>query len=154
MQPSSPNVEAFNLICLHLFAELYEEFPVPTVIDPNSLGLSAIPDESEFEATWDVMKIAVETVKFLQEEGFLTFRDQVGTGEFDDVRLTMKGLAILGIPVILVAAESQEPIIRKIKRLAGKGAEKVSADAVQAVVSAVFKFALGATASGTGFTYT
>ncbi len=103
-----------------------------------------MPDDADYDGTWSVMEIAGETVKFLQEEGFLTFRDQVITGEFGDVRLTMKGLAILGIPVSLVADEPREPLIQKIKKLAAKGGEKAATDAVAGVVSALFKFGLSA----------
>lgn len=145
MQPSNPNVEIFNRVCLHLFSELYESFPVPMAIDPNGLGLSAVPDELEYDASWSVMEISVETVTFLHQEGFLTIRDRVSTGEFGDVRLTMKGLAVLGIPVSLKSNEPREPIIEKIKRLMGKGADKAATETVQAIVSEVFKFALSST---------
>lgn len=124
MQPSSSNVEIFNRISLELFAELYEAFPVPIAITPDALALSEVPDEATYGATWSVMEIAGETVTFLQEEGFLKYRDRVITREFGDVRLTLKGLAILGILVSLVATEPREPLIRKIKRMAAKGGEK------------------------------
>jgi hypothetical protein len=150
MPPSNPNVEIFNRVCLYLFSELYESFPVPMAIDPNALGLSAVPDEEEYDACWSVMEIAVETVTFLQQEGFVTVRDRVSTGEFGDVRLTMKGLAVLGVPISLKANEPREPIITKIKKLAEKGAEKVATETVQAVVSEVFKFALGSTTAVAG----
>lgn len=142
MQPSNSNVQSFNLICLHLLSELYESFPVPIAIDPDSLGLSAIPKQLEYDASWDVTKITVETLTFLRQEGFLTAGDPVSSGEFPDVRLTMKGLAILGIPVSLKVNEPQETIINRIKRVMGKGGETIASETVQAVVSEVFKFAL------------
>jgi len=149
MESSNPNVDIFNRVCLHLFSELYESFPVPIAIDPHAMGLSVSPENSEeFDASWDVMEISIETVKFLQQEGFVTVRDQVNSGEFGDVRLTMKGLAILGIPVALKANEPQEPIIEKIKKLAGKGVETAAIERVQALVSTIFKFALSSATSG------
>lgn len=151
MQTSNPNIEIFNLICLQLFSELYESFPVPIAVDPNALALAAIPKDSSYDGTWSAMEISSEAVSFLQQEGFLTVGGRVLTGECHDVRLTMKGLAVLGsVPVSLRPNEPREPIIAKIGRLIGKGTEKVATEAVQAVVSEVFKLALssGAVVAG------
>ena len=142
MKPPNPNVQIFNLICLRLLSDLYESFPVPIAIAPNALGLSAVPDESDYDASWSVMEVAVETIGFLRQEGFLTAGAPVATGEIPDVRLTMKGLAVLGVPVSLKPNEAGEPIIEKIKKLMAKGAEKVAGETVQAIVSEVFKLAL------------
>ena len=95
-----------------------------------------------------MIEVLGETVTFLREEGFLTYRDRVLSGEFGGVRLTMKGLAILGIPISLRPDEPREPMIRKIKRVAAKGGEKVASEVVQKLVSEVFKFSLGAMSTG------
>ena len=63
-------------------------------------------------------------------------------GELSDVRLTMKGLAILGIPISLNPDETQKPAIEKIKTVMGKGAEQFSNKAIQAVISEIFKLAI------------
>ena len=139
-QPNS-NIETFNCICLHLFSKLYDSFPVPIAIDPNSMGLSAIPENLDYEGAWGVMTIAVETLDFLCQEGFLTTGDSVLPREISDVRLTMKGLAILGIPISLNPDEDKKPVIDRIKNVMGKGAEQFSSKTVKAVVSEIFKLA-------------
>ena len=140
-QPNS-NIQTFNCICLHLFSELYDAFPVPIAINPNSMGLSAIPENLDYEGAWGVMTIAVETIDFLNQEGFLTTGDSVSPGELSDVRLTMKGPAILGIPISLNPDEDKKPVIEKIKTVMGKGAEQFSTKTIQAVISEIFKLAI------------
>ena len=139
---------------MQLFADLYEAFPVPIDIEPNALASSIRSPGQEFDEAWSMLEIAGETVTFLRDEGFLTYRDRVLSGEFGGVRLTMKGLAILGIPVSLKPGEPSEPMIRKIKRIAAKGGEKVAAEAVQTLISEVFKFGLGAMTAGSSGVWT
>ncbi len=146
MPAVNPNIELFNLICLRLLADLYEEFPVPAVVEPHALAASAVPKDSGLDETFDAAEIADETVNFLVQEGFISAQGSTNVG-FYGVRLTMKGLAILGaIPVQLVPGEPREPLFAKISRVLGKGVETVTSETVQAVVSEVFKFALGSSA--------
>jgi hypothetical protein len=61
MEQSKSNVEIFNRICIYLLSELYDSFPVPIAIDPDRLGLKAIPEELDFDgAAWSVMDIATQ----------------------------------------------------------------------------------------------
>jgi hypothetical protein len=143
MKQSKSNVEIFNRICIYLLSELYDSFPVPIAIDPDRIGLKAIPEELDFDGAWSVMDIANETFIFLHQEGFVTEDTPVTTGEHSNVRLTMKGLAILGVPVSLGKKEEEKAIIDRIKKIIEKGAENSATQSVQAVVSAVFKMALG-----------
>jgi len=41
--------DTFNCICLHLFSELYDAFPVPIAVNPNSMGLSVISENLDYE---------------------------------------------------------------------------------------------------------
>ena len=148
MEPPNPNIEAFNALCVQLFADLYDAFPVPIDIEPNALAMAVQPDQEDYGGTWSVMEIAGETVNFLRDEGFLRYRDRVLSGEFGGVRLTMKGLAVLGIPVSLKPNEPREPMIQKMKRVAAKGGEKIAADALQKLVSEAFRFGLSALSGG------
>lgn len=155
LAPPNSNVDAFNLICIGLLTQLYESFPVPIAIDPNHVALTSIPNSSDYDSSWSAMQISVETIVFLRQEGFLTAGEPVATGEVPDVRLTMKGLAVLGsVPVSLVPLETPEPLIEKMRRVVGKGAEKLGAQAIQAIVSTVFKYALSSTpATAEGIPY-
>ena len=142
MEEPNSNIDTFNCICLHLFSELYDAFPVPIAVYPNSMGLSAISENLDYEGAWGVMTIAVETIDFLGQEGFLTKGESMTPGELSDVRLTMKGLAILGIPISLNRDEVEKPVIEKIKTVMGKGAEQSSNKTIQAVISEIFKLAI------------
>ena len=88
------------------------------------------------------MTIAVETIDFLGQEGFLTKGESMIPGELSDVRLTMKGLAILGIPISLSPDEVKKPVIEKIKTVMGTGAEQFSNKAILTVISEIFKLAI------------
>jgi len=88
------------------------------------------------------MTIAVETIDFLGQEGFLTKGESMTPEELSDVRLTMKGLAILGVPISLNPEEVEKPVIEKIKTIMGKGAEQFSNKTIQAVISEIFKLAI------------
>jgi hypothetical protein len=147
MQPNLSNIEIFNRICLQLLSELYESFPVPIVVEPNALAISAIPKDSSFNGAWDAIEISTETIFFLQQEGFLSIGGTLNTGESHDVRLTMKGLAVLGsVPVSLKKNDPREPLITKIGKLLGVGVEKAATEAVQSAMSEVFKLALSSCA--------
>jgi len=143
MEASKSNVEIFNRICIHLLSVLYDSFPVPITVVPDKLGLEAIPEDLDFDGAWSVMDIANETLDFLHQEGFLTQSSPVSTDEHSQVRLTMKGLAILGVPVSLDKKEHEKAIIDRIKSLLEKGAENSAAKGIQAIVSEVFKIAIG-----------
>ena len=136
-QPTS-NVEIFNRICLYLLSELYDSFPVPINIDADRQALYAIPESLDSEGALNVMDIANETLDFLCQEGFVS----KSGSEFKNVRLTMKGLAILGVPVSLESKEHEKPLIDNIKSILGKGVEKSATKVVQSVISEVFKLAI------------
>ena len=143
MDQLSSNIDTFNCICLYLFLELYDAFPVPIAVNPRSMGLSAIPENLDYDGSWGVMEIAVEAINFLAQEGFLTKGESITAGDLSDVRLTMKGLAILGIPISLnLNDEAKKPVIDKIKKTIGKGAEHFSNKTIQAIISEIFKLAI------------
>lgn len=90
--------EAFNRISLHLLIKLFEAFPGYIDVDSNKLGIEAKPkDENEtYEEIWGNMELARDTVTWLQSEGFIEIGNTCYGGEFLRVRLTLKGLTLLG----------------------------------------------------------
>lgn len=91
------NIETFNRICVSLFDKLYSAFPVPVEIDVNDIVMSAVPQDASYEVAWDVLSVGGEVISFLAEEGFLTHKGAMLDGsQYLQVRLTMKGLAVLG----------------------------------------------------------
>lgn len=86
-----------------------------------------------------------DIIEWLGEEGFIRYEADPNhiQRHFYKVRLTMKGLAILGyIPSSLGQAEPKESIIQQAKRALNAGATVAGKEAVKQVVAQIFKFAL------------
>ncbi len=147
------NVERFNLITLVLFDSLYNEFPKPLEIQPAKLGASAVPSDASYEDSFSFSTLAEDAVTWLSEEGFIRYGGH-DTGGFIDVRLTLKGLALLNyVPSSVQASEPKEPLIKKIRKVLAGGAQKASEEAVKSVIGELLKTALSvgvAVASGGG----
>jgi len=144
-----PNIERFNLTALRLFNDLYDAFPNAIDIDTAVLGAEAAPEELPAPDALAYAMGADEVVTWLAEEGFIRVAGgNLGT-EINGVRLTLKGLTVLGyIPTVLKPNEASEPMIDKIKRTLGSGAEKAGAEAVKALLGGVFKLAISYASSG------
>lgn len=137
------NIEIFNRICVALFDKLYSAFPVPVEIDVNDLAMGAIPQDASYANTWDVLSVGGEVINFLGEEGFLTHKGAMLDGsQHVQVRLTMKGLAVLGY--VPTSIEKQESVIAKIRSVVGGGLKEAGGETVRQLVSQVFGLALTA----------
>lgn len=140
------NIDIFNRICVALFDKLYSAFPVPVEIDVNDIAISAVPQDASYDKTWDVLSISGEVVNFLAEEGFLSYKEFLpGGSKFIQVRLTMKGIAVLGF--VPLSIEKQESLISKIRGVVGAGLKEAGGEAVRQLVSQAFGLALAAAPS-------
>lgn len=138
---SPENIEIFNRVCVALFDKLYSAFPVPVEIDMNSIAMSVVPRDVSYEKTGDVLSVSGEVVNFLAEEGFLSHKGALLDGsQFTQVRLTMKGLAVLGY--VPVSIEKQETLISKIRGVVGAGLKEAGSETVRQLVSQAFSLAL------------
>jgi hypothetical protein len=93
-----PNIAEFNTIVGHVFAQLYERFPLPIEhIQPqaiaSAMGISSadwanhvLPSGRTFNA------VLVHTLNWLTEEEYIR---SLGPGTYERVGLTQKGLAAL-----------------------------------------------------------
>lgn len=141
-------MEAFNRVSLELFALLYDSFPKPFNINPtvaNRIGFAAVPPEATDEQGWNIGTMGVDVIEWLAEEGFLRYDPDPNHrhGYFWKVRLTLKGLTILGhIPTALQSTEPKEALITKVKRVLASGATTATSEAIKVVVSEIFKLAL------------
>ena len=147
------NIRAFNLLVLTLFARLYAKFPLGDDFADSELAVASLPENAPYDETFDRQAVAWGTVTWLEAEGFIRIGSKTLGGDFDDVKLTMKGLTALGsIPQPLRENEAADPIISRIKRTLASGAEKAGAEIVKSIVTALFKIALsygsGASSSG------
>lgn len=129
------NIEIFDRVCVAIFDKLYSAFPIPVEIDISGIAMSVIPEDASDKQAWDVLLVGGEVINFLAEEGFLThkgvFPDE---GQFIQVRLTMKGLAVLGY----VPPSLEKPLILKIRGVVGAGLKEAGGETIRQLVSQVF----------------
>lgn len=136
-----PNIDLFNRFALAVFKKLYLSFPVATELDVNDLIMSVTPTNSSYEQSFDALSVGGEALNFLASEGFLVHQGAFLDGsQFLQVRLTMKGLAVLGS--MPAALERKESLISKILAISGKGLKDAASEQVQDLASQAFAFAL------------
>ena len=137
------NIHRFNVTALELFRRLYDAFPDPIELNSAHAGVAASPADSTDETYWAYRGNARNVVTWLAQEGFLRYESQDKTGKFYDVRLTLKGLTVLGhVPTAVKDGGRKSPVIDSIKRVLASGAEKAGTEAVKSIVGAVFKLSL------------
>ncbi len=131
---NTSNFDAFNRITLHLLVKLFEAFPGHLDIDSNALGLDAKPkDTNETEdELWENMSLAGNTVTWLKSEGFIEVGSVCYGGHYQQVRLTLKGLTLLGYAPPTMENDS------KYQNLVEK-AQSVLADGARSAVTEVVK---------------
>ena len=136
-----PNIDLFNRFALAVFKKLYLSFPVATELDVNDLIMSVTPTNASYDETFNALGIGGEALNFLASEGFLVHQGALLDGsQFLQVRLTMKGLAVLGS--MPAALEHKESLITKILAISGKGLKDAASEQVQDLASQAFAFAL------------
>jgi hypothetical protein len=131
------NIDRFNLLVLTIFQKLYDSFPTPVNMEPTGIGVSAAPSDASEQGVWDSMAEARHALTWLKEEGFLRYETQDLQGNFYEVRLSQKGLAMLGSA--LTPSEVKEPLITRVRRTLASGAEKAGTEAVKCLMSEVLK---------------
>lgn len=92
------NILIFNQIALLLFVRLYEAFPASINIDASAIGLEAMPEDEGEEELWNSMQLATDSINWLEEAGFISVQSKTLDSNFDGVRLTQKGITLLGAP--------------------------------------------------------
>jgi hypothetical protein len=142
------NIEHFNLVVLKLLSRLYEAFPRPlNMVDTMAIdiGFSAVPEDATVEEGWDIGTMAEDIVGWLSEEGFLRYEADPNhqRGNFWKVRLTLKGLAILGyVPSSVSQTKARESLIERAKQAIGSAASVAGKETIKQVVTEIFKLAL------------
>lgn len=97
------NMERFDLLTGAIFAELYESFPEPVILDPFNFLAQIAPEGQDQEIKNEQEFCAPEffghTVRWLERTGYLTHgSQQLHLAEhsiFADCVLTAKGLEVL-----------------------------------------------------------
>lgn len=119
------NFEAFSRISLHLLIKLFESFPGYIDVDSNSLGIEAKPinENDASEEIWKSKEFAHDTVTWLQGEGFIEIGNTCYGGLFVRVRLTLKGLTLLGYAPLTSEGDKQyRNLAEKAKSVLTEGA--------------------------------
>ena len=143
MKRPSDNMHQFNLTALAVFEKLYASFPTPIDFRPSHVGIDAAPPDASYEQAFNFGAEARHVVSWLEEEGFLRTGSIDKAGYYLQVRLTMRGLTILGsVPSALQAQEARTPIIGRVKKVLVAGTEKAGTEAAKALVSEIFRLSL------------
>jgi len=136
------NIDKFNYISLHILNKLYDSFPTKIELSDTDFIVD-IYFENEDEVQ-NAIPIFNDSITWLNEEGFLRMKDYSDHEgyNFYDVRLTMKGLTILGsIPSTLNKGAS-ETLIDEIKSAIGKGIQDSAADGVKNIIKTLFTLSM------------
>ena len=143
MSATHTNIDRFNLAAIELFSVLYDHFPLPTDIETTEIGVEAAPEETTPVEMFRYTVYAEHALTWLVEEGFLRYEPPNFGTCYRNVRLTLKGLTLLGyVPSSLKTGEHGEPIIAKIKRVLSGGTEKAATETVKSLLSELFKLAM------------
>ena len=143
MSTTHTNIDRFNLAAIELFSVLYDHFPLPTDIETAEIGVEAAPKEATPVEMLRFTVYAEHALTWLVEEGFIRYEPPHFGTCYRNVRLTLKGLTLLGyVPSALQPNEQSEPIITKIKRILSGGAEKAATEAVKSLLGELFKLAM------------
>lgn len=137
------NIEVFNHIVLYVLIKLYDAFPEPIGLDSSSIGLDARPDENDRDEIWKSMVLSEHTIDWLQQEGFITVESKTNIGDFgyNGVRLTLKGLTLLGYtPASVVGEKNKETLINRAKGVFLKATEQSATEVVGNLFMAAFQY--------------
>lgn len=139
--PSDNNIAFFNQFALSLFEKLYASFPMPVDIDADNLAMGDVDPDAASAQTWTALDVAYEAVEFLAQEGFLTHKGaRLTSGHFVQVRLTLKGLAILGYTPD--SLDQKATLISRIRSALSGGAKEAGAETMRQLVQQAFTAAL------------
>lgn len=144
MAATPHNVDRFNILCALLFEHLYDSFPIAIDLDPLDLErwIETMEGKSAVEIDFLMSDVFVDTMQWLEAEGFIRFRTVTTQGKFSHVVLTLKGFAVLGSPPSGVDTE-KGTIIERVKQVLGRYGAKASDAAIGSVVSLIFARTLG-----------
>lgn len=87
------NTLLFKVCVYHVARHLYENFPYPTDINAREFDQRALPEDASDEEVF--RGITYDTVKWLEQEGFLRFEGEDMVGDFERVVLTKQGFKLL-----------------------------------------------------------
>ncbi|MDO9080545.1 MAG: hypothetical protein Q7U44_07060 [Desulfuromonadales bacterium] len=136
------NIQGFNILCLGILNHLYDNFPKKVELKPASICEIVLPNDLNFEEAFNASALASETIDFLDAEGLIACGQKV-YGGFLNVRLTMKGLAVLNaIPSSLQEKTAKNSSIERIKELFSKAIDSSASKASEEIIGTIFRYML------------
>lgn len=133
-------MDYFNRMCLAILNELYEAFPGKIDIKPDGMAIGVLDGQESYGALFDKLSISSDVVTFLQEEGFLRYESGNHDGNFHHVRLTMKGLALLGAERQSMQSPIEPPsLIARIRAHLHAGASGAPGKVAEEIVGVLFR---------------
>ena len=129
------NMERFDLLTGAVFADLYESFPEPVILDPCDYLKQIAPEDQDIDSQRELRSQAVEffsyTIDWLAQTGYLTHSAPIHKdfSIYEKCVLTAKGLEVLkALPDRLsgktLGSQLQEAtkagIVDSVKSLTGK----------------------------------
>lgn len=134
---AQPKAEIFDILCAALLVHLHEHFPKRIHVEFTDLQLAERLEPLEAAEIWNWMDLFVDTVTWLQEEGFVRASTGTDDQDFFDVRLTMKGLAVLRAVPSSVQPTPQS-LVDRLKSAIGAGGKIASEEALRLAMGSVF----------------
>lgn len=136
---NTTNFDKFNQITLYTLVQLFDQFPLAIDIDADKNALDAfshIQECTEDEA-WDLMNLGFQTLTWLESEGFISITQKTYGGKCVGVRLTLKGLTVLGYSV--GNQDKSETLIDKAK----EALEDTAIESAKDVMKKLFTAGIG-----------
>lgn len=126
------NFDIFNQITLHLLVRLFESFPNYLAVDARALGFDAIKmkDDEDFDEAWELLAISKNSVSWLQLEGFIEVEGRTVDDQIN-VRLTLKGLTLVGYAPPTVQGSRFNNIADEAKAALVEGSRSAASDVVK-----------------------
>jgi len=139
------NFDIFNQIALHLLVRLFESFPNYLAVDARALGFDAIKmkDDEDFDEAWELLAISKNSVSWLQSEGFIEVEGRVVDDQIN-VRLTLKGLTLVGYAPPTVQDSRFENIADEAKAALVEGSRSAASDVVKGLFLRAISYIPGA----------
>ncbi|MFL1404936.1 hypothetical protein ACJO2E_06275 [Marinobacter sp. M1N3S26] len=139
------NFDIFNQITLHLLVRLFESFPNYLAVDARALGFDAIKmkDDEDFDEAWELLAISKNSVSWLQSEGFIEVEGRVVDDQIN-VRLTLKGLTLVGYAPPTVQDSRFENIADEAKAALVEGSRSAASDVVKGLLLRAISYIPGA----------
>jgi predicted Zn-dependent protease with MMP-like domain len=135
------NILRFNDITLKLFEKLYSSFPEGIKVEGCSVGAEATALDATFDDAFETVTMADFVIAWLGEEGFIRYESRNHKGCYFGVRLTLRGLTILGYLPSSITPK-KEPLIDKIKKYVSSSAEKATGESAKIIIGELFRLAL------------